>query len=86
MSSLALDALEVDNAFLRRGGSFSEELLEQRMRLKQQEIGSIGTMPHPFEGKLHCKLAEIPGRAPAHRSNRSPTERRRTFCSDSASR
>ena len=52
----ALDALDRDNAFLRRGGIFSEELLAQWMQLKQEEIRSIGTMPHPFEYKLYFNL------------------------------
>jgi len=52
----ALDALEVDDEFLKRGGIFSRELLEQWKTLKQQEIKSIGTMPHPFEYKMYFNL------------------------------
>jgi len=52
----ALDALEIDQEFLMRGGIFSRELLEQWKILKQQEIKSIGTMPHPFEYKMYFNL------------------------------
>jgi glutamine synthetase len=52
----ALDALAVDSDFLRRDGIFSDELLDQWVRIKQQEIKMIGTMPHPFEYKLYFNL------------------------------
>ncbi len=52
----ALDALALDNAFLRRGNIFSDELLEQWVKIKQEEIMSIGTMPHPFEYKMYFNL------------------------------
>jgi glutamine synthetase len=54
--SEALDALEADSGFLTRGGIFSPELLGQWKKLKQQEIKSIGTMPHPFEYKMYFNL------------------------------
>ena len=49
----ALDALAVDDEFLRRENIFSSELLDHWVKIKQQEIKSIGTMPHPFEYKLY---------------------------------
>jgi glutamine synthetase len=49
----ALDALEADNDFLRRGNLFSDELLMQWTKIKNEEIHSIGTMPHPFEYKMY---------------------------------
>lgn len=52
----ALDALAADNAFLRRGNIFNDELLTQWVSIKEQEIKSIGTMPHPFEFKLYFNL------------------------------
>ncbi len=52
----ALDALHEDHDFLFRGGLFTEELLSQWVHLKEQEIRSIGTMPHPFEYKLYFTL------------------------------
>jgi glutamine synthetase len=52
----ALDALAVDNKFLKVGNIFTDELIEQWVTIKQQEIKSIGTMPHPFEYKLYFNL------------------------------
>ncbi len=52
----ALDALALDNEFLKRGNIFSDELLEHWVGVKEQEIQSIGTMPHPFEYKLYFNL------------------------------
>lgn len=52
----SLDALEADNSFLYRGGIFTDELLDQWVKLKQEEIKSIGTMPHPFEYKMYFNL------------------------------
>jgi len=52
----SLDALEADNGFLYRGGIFTDELLDQWVKLKQEEIKSIGTMPHPFEYKMYFNL------------------------------
>jgi len=52
----ALDALDADFDFLQRGAVFSDELLSQWGTIKQAEIKSIGTMPHPFEYKLYFNL------------------------------
>jgi len=52
----ALDALAADNDFLRRGNIFTDELLEQWVKLKHEEIKAIGTMPHPFEYKMYFNL------------------------------
>jgi glutamine synthetase len=52
----ALDALKADNDFLKRGGIFTDELLDQWVKIKQEEIMSIGTMPHPFEYKMYFNL------------------------------
>jgi glutamine synthetase len=52
----ALDALATDNDFLKLGGIFSDDLLDQWVSVKQAEIKSIGTMPHPFEYKLYFNL------------------------------
>lgn len=54
--SEALDALEVDNEFLRRGNIFTDELLDQWVKIKTEEIQAIGTMPHPFEYKMYFNL------------------------------
>lgn len=52
----ALDALELDNEFLRRGNIFTDEVIAQWVKLKTQEINSINTMPHPFEYKMYFNL------------------------------
>lgn len=52
----ALDALELDNEFLKRGNIFTDELLQQWIKTKNEEIHSIGTMPHPFEYKMYFNL------------------------------
>jgi len=52
----ALDALENDNDFLKRGNVFTDELLQQWINLKHEEINSINTMPHPFEFKMYFNL------------------------------
>lgn len=52
----AIDALEEDNDFLKRGEIITDELLEQWIALKKQEINSINTMPHPFEYKMYFTL------------------------------
>jgi glutamine synthetase len=54
--SEALDALEVDHEFLRRGNIFTDELLDQWVKIKNEEIQAIGTMPHPFEYKMYFNL------------------------------
>ncbi len=52
----ALEALSGDNTFLKLGGVFSDELIDQWVEAKKREIRSIGTMPHPFEYKLYFNL------------------------------
>jgi len=52
----ALDALNADNDFLKRNNIFSDELLNQWVKIKEDEIMSIGTMPHPFEYKMYFNL------------------------------
>ena len=52
----ALDELKADNDFLKRGNIFSDELLDQWVKLKGEEINSINTMPHPFEFKMYFNL------------------------------
>lgn len=52
----AIDALNADNEFLKRGNIFTEELLDQWIKIKNEEIHSIGTMPHPFEFKMYFTL------------------------------
>ncbi len=52
----ALDALEADFDFLKRDEIFSDELITQWIKIKDEEIKSIATMPHPFEYKMYYSL------------------------------
>ena len=52
----ALDALEADHDFLKRGNIIDDHLLQQWVNLKNDEIHAIGTMPHPFEYKMYFTL------------------------------
>ncbi len=52
----AIDELEADHDFLKRGNIFTDELLDQWVKIKNEEIHSIGTMPHPFEYKMYFTL------------------------------
>ncbi len=52
----SIDALELDNEFLKRDNVISEEVIEQWVQIKKQEINSINTMPHPFEYKMYFNL------------------------------
>ncbi|NOY06567.1 MAG: type I glutamate--ammonia ligase, partial [Chlorobi bacterium] len=52
----ALEALQEDNEFLKREGVFSENLIQQWIKVKEREIQAIATMPHPFEYKMYFHL------------------------------
>ncbi len=52
----SLDALKSDNEFLKRGDIFSDELINQWIKNKLEEVKSIQTMPHPFEYKMYFTL------------------------------
>ena len=52
----ALDALEADFEFLKRDNIFSDDLLEQWIKIKDEEIKAIASMPHPFEYKMYYTL------------------------------
>lgn len=52
----SLDALELDNEFLKRDGIFTDEVIKQWVTIKEKEIKSINTMPHPFEYKMYFTL------------------------------
>ena len=52
----SIDALELDNEFLKRDNVISEEVIEQWVQIKKEEINSINTMPHPFEYKMYFNL------------------------------
>lgn len=52
----ALDSLEADCDFLKRDNIFNDQLLDHWIKIKDEEIKSIATMPHPFEYKMYFNL------------------------------
>ncbi len=52
----ALDALEKDNEFLRKGGVFSQRLIEIWIEKKRQEAKQLKLTPHPLEFSLYYDL------------------------------
>lgn len=52
----ALEALENDNEFLLRSGVFTEELIQQWLTLKWQDVKSMATIPNPNEYTLYFNL------------------------------
>jgi glutamine synthetase len=49
----ALDALERDNDYLLAGGVFTEDLLENWIKIKRAEVGAIQVRPTPHEFELY---------------------------------
>ena len=49
----ALDALELDNAFLLKGGVFTSDLLETYIDTKRKEAVSLSLRPHPYEFMMY---------------------------------
>lgn len=49
----ALDALEADNAFLKAGDVFSEDLIEAYIALKREEVAKMRLQVHPMEFELY---------------------------------
>ena len=50
----AINALEKDNEFLRKGDVFTEDLLETYISYKREnEIDAIRLRPHPYEFALY---------------------------------
>ncbi len=51
--SEALDALEADRDFLKKGDVFSDDLIDAYVALKRDEIKTVDTTPHPAEFALY---------------------------------
>ena len=49
----ALQALEKDNAFLKKGDVFTDDLIDAYLGLKWEECLAYETMPHPIEYKMY---------------------------------
>lgn len=54
--SEALDALKKDNAFLKEGGVFSDELISGYIELKEQEVKRVNMTTHPLEFEMYYSL------------------------------
>jgi glutamine synthetase len=49
----ALNSLEADNAFLRKGDVFTEDMIKSYIELKWEEQLAFETSPHPIEYKMY---------------------------------
>ena len=52
----ALNSLEADNAFLRKGDVFTEDMIAAYIELKHEENIAYETMPHPIEYKMYYSV------------------------------
>ncbi len=52
----ALDALDKDRAFLRKGGVFTNNVIDAYIALKRKEVEKINQLPHPMEYELYYSL------------------------------
>ena len=53
---MALDALDVDRAFLTAGGVFTDDLIDAYIALKMQEVTRLRMTTHPIEFDLYYSL------------------------------
>src|SRR5581483_4939678 len=57
MLQAGLDALEADNAFLKVGGVFTDDLIETWISYKREtEIDAVRLRPHPYEFALYYDI------------------------------
>ena len=52
----ALDALDSDREFLKKGNVFSDDIIDAYLGLKRDECQTIDTTPHPMEFKLYYSV------------------------------
>ena len=53
----ALDALEADNAFLKAGGVFTDDLIDTWVEYKRKnEVDAIRLRPHPYEFSMYYDI------------------------------
>ncbi|HYE48155.1 MAG TPA: type I glutamate--ammonia ligase [Azospirillaceae bacterium] len=52
----ALECLEADNAFLRKGDVFTEDMISSYIDLKMEEVLAFETSPHPIEYKMYYSV------------------------------
>ena len=52
----ALDALDADRAFLKKGDVFTDELIDSYLEIKRAELKEYDKTPHPIEFKMYYSL------------------------------
>jgi glutamine synthetase len=52
----ALNALEADHDFLKKGGVFTQETLESYVALKREEVTRLDMTPHPVEFEMYYSV------------------------------
>jgi glutamine synthetase len=52
----ALDALDADREFLKRGDVFSDDLIDAYLELKRGEVQRLRMLPHPIEFEMYYSL------------------------------
>jgi glutamine synthetase len=52
----ALDALEADNEFLRRGNVFTGDLIETHLDFRRASAKEVALRPHPYEFYLYSEM------------------------------
>jgi glutamine synthetase len=51
----ALDALDADRDFLKKGGVMSDSMIDGYIDLKKEELDRFNTHPHPVEFDMYYK-------------------------------
>lgn len=52
----ALDALDADRAFLKKGGVFTDDLIDSFLAVKREEVREFDRTPHPLEFQMYYSL------------------------------
>lgn len=52
----ALDALDTDRAFLKKGDVFTDDLIDSYLNIKREELKEYDKTPHPLEFKMYYSL------------------------------
>ncbi|MGC9953502.1 MAG: glutamine synthetase, partial [Rhizomicrobium sp.] len=52
----ALECLDADRAFLKKGGVFNDDFIDSYIELKMEEIYAFEHTPHPVEFKMYYSV------------------------------
>ena len=52
----ALNALEADNAFMQKGGVFTQATIDSYLELKREEVERLNMTPHPVEFEMYYSV------------------------------